>query len=53
MSVHILQSLITVAAEEAHEVDLTLVWGIGALTLAILVGLLFALVSFGAGRDHS
>ncbi len=42
------------AAEEAHhEVDQVLAWGIGALTLGILFAMLFALMAFGAGREHS
>ncbi len=46
--------LTTLAAEEGHhEVNEALSWGIGALTLAILLGLLFGLLAFGAGREHS
>ena len=42
------------AAEEGeHEVNQTLSWGIGALTLAILFGLMIALIAFGGGREHS
>jgi hypothetical protein len=35
------------------EVNHALSWGIGALALAILLGLLVALIAFGAGREHS
>lgn len=44
------------AAEEGgehHEVDQALSWGIGGLALAILFGLMFALIAFGGGREHS
>jgi hypothetical protein len=42
------------AAEESHhEVNTALSWGIGAVALLILLGLLLALVSFGGGREHS
>jgi hypothetical protein len=48
-------ALVNVAAEEggAHEVDHALSWGIGGLALAILFGLMFALIAFGGGREHS
>ena len=49
-----MQSLIILAAEtEDHHVNEALSWGIGALSLAILFGLLFALLAFGGGREHS
>ena len=50
-----LSTLITVvAAEETHhEVNEALAWGIGALVLGILFALAFALIAFGAGREHS
>ncbi|MEE3128999.1 MAG: hypothetical protein VX494_17505 [Actinomycetota bacterium] len=50
-----MQSLIILASEaaEEHHVDHALSWGIGVLTLAILMGLLFALLAFGGGREHS
>ena len=49
-----LSALTILAAEETHhEVNHALSWGIGALTLAILLGMLFALLAFGAGREHS
>ena len=41
------------AAEEHHEINHALSWGIGVLTLAILFGLLVALMAFGKGREHS
>jgi hypothetical protein len=41
------------AGETHHEVNEALTWGIGALALLILLGLLLALVSFGGGREHS
>ncbi|WP_182523771.1 hypothetical protein [Nocardioides dongkuii] len=42
------------AAEETHhEIDQALSWGIGALALVILLGMLAGLMAFGAGRDHS
>lgn len=41
-------------ASEAHEpVNQALAWGIGGGTLALLLGLLGALVAFGGGREHS
>ena len=49
-----MQSLIILAAEtEEHHVNAGLSWGIGGLTLAILFALLFALLAFGGGREHS
>ncbi|WP_435742130.1 hypothetical protein [Nocardioides sp. SYSU DS0663] len=45
---------ILAAAEEAHhEVNSALSWGIGAVTLAILLGMMFALMAIGGGREHS
>ncbi len=42
------------AAEETHhEVDHALSWGIGALVLVLFLGLIFGLMAFGAGREHS
>ena len=42
------------AAEEGgEEVSQALSWGIGGLSLAILLVLLLALAAFGAGREHS
>lgn len=38
---------------EHHEVDQALSWGIGGMALAILFGLMFALIAFGGGREHS
>jgi hypothetical protein len=49
-----MQSLIILAAETGeHEVSKGLAYGIGGLALAILVGLLLALLAFGGGREHS
>jgi hypothetical protein len=49
-----LSALTIRAAEESHhEVDQVLAWGIGAVALLILLGMLFALVAFGGGREHS
>lgn len=48
-----LTTAVLAAEETHHEVDQLLSWGIGALTLAILCGMLFALMAFGAGREHS
>ncbi|MFC6286661.1 hypothetical protein ACFP3Q_10640 [Nocardioides sp. GCM10027113] len=49
-----LSVLTTLAAEEAHhEVDQLLSWGIGVVSLVILLGMLLALVAFGGGREHS
>lgn len=52
MSSQIIVSAVTRAAEQAHSESINH-WVVGALTLAILLGLLFALLAFGAGRDHS
>lgn len=40
-------------AAVAQEVDQKVSFGIGALALFILLGLLAALVAFGGGREHS
>jgi hypothetical protein len=37
----------------AEEVDQRISWGVGALALLILLGMLAALVAFGGGREHS
>jgi hypothetical protein len=45
---------VNIAAEEGeHEVNQAISWGIGALALAILFGLMFVLIAFGGGREHS
>jgi len=46
---------LTILATEAEEpsLNMTLSWGIGFLMLGILMGLLFALLAFGGGREHS
>ena len=41
------------AAVVALNVDQRISWGIGALALFILLGMLAALVAFGGGREHS
>ena len=38
---------------EEHSLNVGLSYGIGFLTLGILMGLLFALLAFGGGREHS
>ena len=49
-----MQSLIILASEtEEHHVNAALAWGIGGIALAILIGLLLALLAFGGGREHS
>ncbi len=46
--------VVLAAAEESHhEVDHALSWGIGVGILAVLLGMLLALVAFGGGREHS
>ncbi|MCL8024708.1 hypothetical protein [Nocardioides bruguierae] len=45
--------LIAMAAEAEHEVNHALSWGIGAITLGILLGLMFILLAFAGGREHS
>jgi hypothetical protein len=42
-----------VAEESGEEVSTALSWGIGGMTLGILVALLIALAAFGGGREHS
>ena len=39
--------------EEEQEVDQLLSWGIGGLSLAILLGMLLVLIAIGGGREHS
>ncbi|WP_244929279.1 hypothetical protein [Nocardioides sp. W7] len=48
-----LTTAVLAAEETHHEVNQLLAWGIGALTLGILFALVFALIAFGAGREHS
>jgi hypothetical protein len=46
-------TLVTLAAEaEHHELPIH-PFAIGAITLAILLALLGALIAFGGGREHS
>jgi hypothetical protein len=47
-----LTSLITVAAESSEEAPIH-PYVVGAIAFAILLAMLFALTSFGKGRDHS
>ena len=44
---------LAVLAEEEGEVNQALSWGIGALALAILLGMLLTLIAIGGGREHS
>ena len=44
---------LTLLAEEEHEVDQLLSWGMGALTMAILLGMLLTVIAIGGGREHS
>ena len=37
----------------ADEVNYGLSFGIGAIALGILIGMMVALVAFGGGREHS
>jgi hypothetical protein len=43
------------AAEEHHTVNENVPnhWLVGAVTLVILLALIFGLLAFGAGREHS
>ncbi|WP_168929610.1 hypothetical protein [Nocardioides sp. GY 10127] len=45
--------LIALAAESESEVNHALSWGIGALALVVLLGLMVALLTFAGGREHS
>ena len=51
----LLTTVIVRAAEQGGEkvANHLLSYGVGALTLTILLGLLIALLAFGAGREHS
>ena len=40
------------AAEETHEMAVN-PWIVGVITLAILLGMIGALVAFGGGREHT
>lgn len=44
---------LAVLAEEEHEVNQALSWGMGALTMAILLGMLLTVIAIGGGREHS
>jgi Na+-driven multidrug efflux pump len=50
-----LAAVALLVAEEGgeHEVNQAVSWGIGGLALAILFGLMIALIAFGGGREHS
>jgi high-affinity Fe2+/Pb2+ permease len=41
------------AVQASEEINEALSWGIGGLTLGILLALLLGLVFFGGGRDHT
>ncbi len=45
-------STAVLASEELREMPISPLW-IGIITLAILIGLLVALLAFGGGREHS
>jgi hypothetical protein len=45
-------ALLVIQAAEEHE-QVVNPWIIGGLSLAILLGMLGALVAFGGGREHS
>ncbi len=47
-----LNTVSTIAAETSGEQTIN-PWVVGAISLAILLGLMLALVSFGGGREHS
>lgn len=55
MSLNLVHTLVTVAAEteEAHGDPAISPWFVGAIALGILLALLFGVVSFGGGREHS
>lgn len=49
-----LNQLILLASETAEHGEPAIhPYAVGGVTLAILLGLLFALVAFGGGREHS
>ena len=52
MSSQILVSAATRAAEEAHTESINH-WVVGAITLVLLFAMIFVLMAFGAGREHS
>jgi len=49
----VLTQFVPTAGVVAQEVDQKISWGIGALTLFILLALIVALIAFGGGREHS
>jgi hypothetical protein len=48
-----LTTAVLAAEESHHEINQALSWGVGAVTLGILLALVLALMAFGAGREHS
>ena len=46
-------SALSIIAAESHGEPAIHPYLVGALALAILLGLLLALISFGGGREHS
>lgn len=46
-------ALLLVRAAEEHSEPAINPWVVGAIALAILLGMLLALVAFGGGREHS
>ena len=48
-----LTALAVLSEEEGGEVNQLLSWGMGALTMAILLGMLLVLIAIGGGREHS
>jgi hypothetical protein len=48
-----MSTLLQAAAEEHHMWGGVNHWVVGAITLAILLGALGALIAFGGGREHS
>ncbi|MXG91008.1 hypothetical protein [Nocardioides flavescens] len=45
----ILAQMVTASEEVSHRLS----YGIGAIALVILLGLMIALIAFGGGREHS
>ncbi len=42
-----------VAAAEEHHEQVINPWVVGAITMGILLAMLFGLLAFGGGREHS